>query len=60
MKEAVRGMLKDFEIVLTEQLKHITEAINLKFESMKKVVGDYLELTSNISLASVKTALKNI
>lgn len=38
----------------------LEQAINARFDKMKKVIGDYLDLTSNIALASVKTSLKSV
>lgn len=45
---------------VSERVDKLIELFNLRFENLKKVIGDYLELSSNISLASVKTSLKSV
>lgn len=58
-KETIETMEKLTNAV-SERVDKLIELFNAKFENLKKVIGDYLELSSNISLASVKTSLKNV
>ncbi len=46
--------------LLKAKIDNLDKAINLRFENLKKVIGDYLELSSNLSIASVKANLKNV
>ena len=43
-----------------ENLKLEIENINKRIDTLKKVIGDYMELSSSIALSSVKTNLKNL
>lgn len=45
---------------MAQKLGLLEKVINERFEKLKKVIGDYLDLTSNIALASVKTSLKSV
>lgn len=45
---------------INEKLEHLRTVVNVKFENLKKVVGDYLELGANISMATVKANLKSV
>lgn len=41
-------------------LEVLDKVVNQRIEKLKKVVGDYLELGSNISMATVKANLKSV
>lgn len=56
MDEKTRKELELRMQIIEEEL----EATNKKFETLKKVIGTYLELSSNLSLATVKANLKNV
>ena len=45
---------------IMEKVDLLNQAINLRFDKMKKVITDYLDLTANISLSAVKTSLKSV
>jgi len=48
---------------LKRELEILSEeiiAVNKRIDTLKKVIGDYLELSSNLSIAGVKVNLKNI
>lgn len=45
---------------IIKRLVNLELVMNKRFENLKKVVGDYLELSSNISIATVKANLKNV
>lgn len=42
------------------RLDNLEKAVGLRFDSMAKVISDYLELSSNLSMATVKANLKNV
>ena len=52
-------MLKKIDEI-REHLEMMHQAINKRFENLKKIIGDYLELSSSIAIGSVKTNLKNV
>lgn len=58
-KETIETMEKLTNAV-SERVDKLIELFNLRFEKLKKVIGDYLELSSNLSIASVKTSLKSV
>jgi len=58
-KETIETMEKLTNAV-SERVDKLIELFNVRFENLKKVIGDYLELSSSISLASVKTSLKSV
>lgn len=41
-------------------LEAMSNKLNMRIDHMKKVMGDYLELSSSLSLASVKANLKSV
>lgn len=46
--------------LIKAKLDNLDKAMNIRFENLKKVLGDYLELSSNLSIATVKANLKNV
>ena len=46
--------------LIKAKLDNLDKAMNVRFENLKKVLGDYLELSSNLSIATVKANLKNV
>ncbi|MBA7678622.1 hypothetical protein ES703_86900 [subsurface metagenome] len=60
MDEETKKELSEWARLIKGKLDNLEEAINLRFENLKKVIGDYLELSSNLSIASVKANLKNV
>lgn len=45
---------------IIKRLDLFEKVVNVRIDKLKKVVGDYLELSSNISMASVKANLKSV
>ncbi|GAH40257.1 unnamed protein product [marine sediment metagenome] len=45
---------------IINRIAKLEELFNLRFDKLKKIIGDYLDLTSNIALSSVKTSLKSV
>lgn len=45
---------------INEKLDQLGTVVNMRIEKLKKVVGDYLELGANISMATVKANLKSV
>jgi len=43
-----------------EEVRKNIEVLNKRFDHMKKIIGDYLELSSSLSMSSVKANLKNV
>ena len=64
MDKEIKKVIDDEIVGITElllvKINNLHEAINKRFEALKKVVGDYLELSSNIAIGSVKANLKNV
>ena len=60
MDEKTQKELDEWARLIGTKLDNLEQAINKRFDNMKKVVGDYLELSSNIAIGSVKTNLKNV
>ena len=60
MDEEEYNEIKDMLLKLENDLKHVLEVTDARFNALKKVIGDYLELSSNLSIASVKANLKNV
>lgn len=52
--------LSDLGRLIKAKLDNLEMAMNKRFDAMKKVIGDYLELSSNISIATVKANLKSV
>lgn len=42
------------------RLDNLEKAVGLRFDNMAKVISDYIELSSNLSMATVKANLKNV
>lgn len=59
-KEHVERDINEMVRLIKGKIDNLEKAINLKFDALKKVIGDYLELSSNLSIASVKANLKNV
>lgn len=54
-----KDLINRFEGII-KRLDLLEQAINIRFDKLKKVVADYLDLSSNISMASVKANLKSV
>ena len=52
--------LEEWAKLIRAKIDNLHEAMDKRFESLKKVIGEYLELSSNLSIASVKANLKNV
>lgn len=60
IKKFIEDEMNDMARLIKGKLDNLEMAINKRFDAMKKVVGDYLELSSNIAIGSVKNNLKNV
>jgi len=60
LRKIVDDEIVEITRLLMAKLDNLNKAINIRFEGLKKVIGDYLELSSNLSVASVKANLKNV
>lgn len=60
LRKIVDDEIVEITRLLMAKLDNLNKAINIRFENLKKVIGDYLELSSNLSVASVKANLKNV
>jgi len=60
MDKEIQKEMDEWVRLITAKIDNLHEAINKRFEALKKVVGDYLELSSSLSIASVKTSLKSV
>ena len=45
---------------VSQKVDTLTKVFNARIDNLKKVIGDYLELSSNISMATVKANLKSV
>ena len=52
--------LEEWTRLINVKIENLHDAINKRFDNLKKVIGDHLELSSNLSIASVKANLKNV
>ena len=46
--------------LIKAKLDNLDKAMNVRFENLKKVIGDYLDLSSSLSIATIKANLKNV
>ena len=46
--------------VLGKKIDALEMAINKRFDNLKRVVGDYLELSSSLSISTIKANLKSV
>ena len=60
MDKEIQKELDDWTRLIKGKLDNLEKAMNIRFENLKKVIGDYLERSSNLSIASVKANLKNV
>ena len=60
MDKEIKKEIDEMTRQLKAKLDNLEAAINRRFENLKKVIGDYLELSSNLSIATVKANLKNV
>jgi len=60
MDKETQKEIEEWVRCIKGKLDNLEKAINLRFENLKKVIGDYLELSSNLSITSVKANLKNV
>ena len=52
--------IKEMTKVIVAKLESLNKNIQVRIDVLKKVIGDYLELSSNLSIATVKANLKNV
>ena len=60
MDEQTQRELDEWARLIGAKIDNLQAAMDKRFEAMKKVIGDYLELSSNLSITSVKANLKNV
>ena len=56
MDKEIKESIKE----IYEKLDQLATVVNIRIEKLKNVVGDYLELGSNISMSTVKANLKSV
>ena len=59
-KEFIEHEISEMTRLLKAKLDNLEMAINKRFESFRKVIGDYLELSSSMSISTVKANLKSV
>lgn len=52
--------IEEWSRLVVGKLDNLEMKINKRFDAMKKVIGDYLDLSSQMSIATVKANLKNV
>lgn len=60
MDKEIQEAMNDWVRLIKGKIDTLERTIGLRFDNMKKVVGDHLELSSNLSIATVKANLKNV
>ena len=60
MDEEEYKKITDMLLTLENEIKHVMEITDAKFNLIKRIIGEYLELSSNLAIASVKANLKNV
>ena len=60
MDQEIENAINEMTKLLKAKLDNLEMAVNKRFDSLKKVIGDYLELSSNISISTVKANLKSV
>ena len=60
MDEETKKELDEWSKLIKAKLDNLEMAVNKKFDSLKKVIGDYLELSSNMGIATIKANLKSV
>jgi len=46
--------------LIVTKIENLNKNMQVKIDCLKKVIGDYLELSSNLSIATVKANLKSV
>ena len=59
-QEFIEKELNDWTKLVGAKIDNLHNAMDKRFENLKKVVGDYLELSSNLSMATIKANLKSV
>lgn len=60
LEENLTKEITEWTRLIKAKLDGVEKLMNLRFDNLKKVIGDYLELSSNLSITSVKANLKNV
>jgi len=59
-QEFIEKELNEWTKLVGAKIDNLHNAMDKRFENLKKVVGDYLELSSNLSMATIKANLKSV
>ena len=60
MDQETKKEIDEWTRLIGAKIDNLHKAIDLRFEKLKKLVGDYLELSSNLSIATIKANLKSV
>ena len=60
ISEVVNKEIDEMTRLIVAKIENLNKAFTVRFDSLKKVIGDYLELSSNLSIATVKANLKSV
>lgn len=64
MDKQTSDLMEKFEIDMStkicEKIDELHKSVNQRFDNLKKVIGDYLEMSSQMQMSSVKAQLKQI
>ncbi|MBA7680527.1 hypothetical protein ES703_88844 [subsurface metagenome] len=52
--------VKESTARIIQRIDQLKDYMDLRFEKLKNVIGEYLDLSSNISMATVKANLKSV
>ena len=60
MDEQTKKEMDEWVRLMTAKIDNLHMAIDKRFDTLKKVIGDYLELSSNLSISTIKANLKSV
>jgi hypothetical protein len=58
--DAFQKEIEEYSKLMVAKIDNLHYAMDKRFESLKKIICDYLELSSQLSIATVKANLKNV
>ena len=59
-KQLIDAEIIEMTKLFMAKIDNLHDAMMARIDNFKKVIGEYLELSSNLSIATVKANLKNV
>ena len=60
MDEQTQKELDEWARLIGAKIDNLQKLMDHRFEGMKRVIADYLELQSNMAMATIRANLKNV